>query len=296
MSSATGTDNPRSLLDYLRLTEGFLAGKGIDSPRLDSELLLASVLGMTRVQLYTSFERPLSREEVDAYRALVRRRAAREPVAYILGRREFWSLEIEVDRRVLVPRPETELLVEQALQILRARVAAGADAVRVADVGTGSGAIAVAIAKEIPQASVVATDRSEAALEVAPRNACRHGVEGRIEWVSGDLLTALSGRGAFDLIVANPPYIRSGEVAALPPEVRDWEPRMALVAGEDGMDSTRPLVLGAPELLAPGGWLAVEVGTQAGLVRQCFEETGYADVRVVRDLAGTERVVAGRRS
>ncbi|HYC55454.1 MAG TPA: peptide chain release factor N(5)-glutamine methyltransferase [Candidatus Binatia bacterium] len=296
MSGAAGTDTPRSLLDYLRLTESFLAGKGIDSPRLDAELLLASVLGMSRVQLYTSFERPLSREEIDAYRALVKRRAAREPVAYILGCREFWSMDIEVDRRVLVPRPDTELLVEQALDFLRARIAGGVEAPGVADIGTGSGAIAVAIAREIAAARVVATDKSEAALEIAPRNARRHGVEERIEFVAGDLLAPLAGRGPFDLIVSNPPYIRAGEVASLAPEVRDWEPRMALVSGEDGMEATAPLVRGAFELLAPGGALMVEVGTQASAVRQCFMDAGYGDVRVARDIAGIERLVAGRRA
>lgn len=282
---------PRTLLDYLRLTTDFLAAKKIDSARLDAELLLGEVLGLARVQLYTNFERPLAREEVDRYRELVRRRAAREPVAYILGRREFWSLDFEIDRRVLVPRPDTELLVELAVAALQTR--AGAATLHVADVGTGSGAVAVAIAKEVPNARVVATDKSQAALEVAPRNAVRHGVADRIEFVSGDLCAPLRGREPFDLIVSNPPYVKADEVAALDPEIRDWEPRLALVSGADGMDATRALVESALQVLAPGGSLWVEVGSQAGAVRECFVSNGYADVRVHRDLAGSERVVNG---
>jgi len=282
---------PRTLLDYLRLTTDFLAAKKIDSARLDAELLLGEVLGLARVQLYTNFERPLAREEVDRYRELVRRRAAREPVAYILGRREFWSLDFEIDRRVLVPRPDTELLVELAVAALQTR--AGAATLHVADVGTGSGAVAVAIAKEVPNARVVATDKSQAALEVAPRNADRHGVADRIEFVSGDLCAPLRGREPFDLIVSNPPYVKADEVAALDPEIRDWEPRLALVSGADGMDATRALVESALQVLAPGGSLWVEVGSQAGAVRECFVSNGYADVRVHRDLAGSDRVVNG---
>jgi len=282
---------PRTLLDYLRLTTDFLAAKKIDSARLDAELLLGEVLGLARVQLYTNFERPLAREEVDRYRELVRRRAAREPVAYILGRREFWSLDFEIDRRVLVPRPDTELLVELAVAALQTR--AGAATLHVADVGTGSGAVAVAIAKEVPNARVVATDKSQAALEVAPRNAVRHGVADRIEFVSGDLCAPLRGREPFDLIVSNPPYVKADEVAALDPEIRDWEPRLALVSGADGMDATRALVESALQVLAPGGSLWVEVGSQAGAVRECFVSNGYADVRVHRDLAGSDRVVNG---
>ena len=283
---------PRTLLDYLQRTTSFLAARGIDGARLDAELLLAEVLGMTRTQLYTNFEQPLAAPEVGRYRDLVRRRAAREPVAYITGRREFWSLEFMVDRRVLVPRPETELVVEIAVDALRG---CRGDAVRVADIGTGSGAIAVAVAKEVPRARVVATDRSGAALEIAPANAERHGVADRIEFLAGDGCAPLVGKGAFDVVAANPPYIRSAEMGGLAPEVREWEPRWALEAGPDGMDVTTPLVEQALGVLAPGGWLIVEVGTQASLVRDCFARCGYEGVAVRRDLAGIDRVVSGRR-
>ncbi len=292
--SGAADKGPRTLLGYVQVTASFLASKGVDNARLDAELLLADVLGLTRTQIYTNFEQPMAAPEVDKYRELVRRRAAREPVAYITGRREFWSLDFAVDRRVLVPRPETELVVELAVDALRTRVGNGRPPL-VADVGTGSGAIAVAIAKEMPEARVIATDRSEAALEIAPANAARHGVDGRIEFRNGDGCAPLAGTGAFDVIASNPPYVRSGEMKTLAPEVREWEPRWALESGAEGMDVTAPLVEDAFELLAPGGSLIVEVGTQSALVRDCFVRRGYDAVVVKRDLAGLDRVVTGRR-
>jgi release factor glutamine methyltransferase len=292
--SGAADKSPRTLLDFVQRTTVFLAGKGVDNARLDAELLLADVLGMTRTQIYTNFEQPLAAPEVDKYRELVRRRAAREPVAYITGKREFWSLDFTVDRRVLVPRPETELVVELAIDALRARSSNGSGPL-VADIGTGSGAIAVAIAKELPHARVIATDRSQAALEIAPGNASRHGVDGRVEFRTGDGCAPLEGAGPFDLIASNPPYVRKGEMATLAPEVKDWEPKWALESGPEGMDVTAPLVEDAFELLAPGGSLVVEVGTQSTLVRDCFVRRGYDAVAVKRDLAGLERVVIGKR-
>lgn len=306
--SGAGKSAPSTLLDYVLRTAEFFAGKGIDSARLDAELLLAEVLGMTRVQLYTSFERPLATAEVDRYRELVRRRALREPVAYITGRREFWSLDFAVDRRVLVPRPETELLVEIAVEVLRTRGnapanapgAASADAtpatpLRVADIGTGSGAIAVAIARELAAATIVAVDKSEAALELAPRNAERHGVAARIEFRAGDGCAPLGGCEPYDAIVSNPPYVKSAELRTLEPEVREWEPRSALDGGADGMDVTAPLIDAAFALLAPGGALLIEVGTQAEAVRDAMIARGFEDVALRRDLAGIARVAIGRR-
>lgn len=291
MSPAT-TDGPRTLLDYITVTTKFFAAKGIDNARLDAELLLAHVLGITRTQAYTSFERLLALDEVNRFREVVRRRATREPVAFITGSREFWSMDFAVDRRVLVPRPETELLVELAVDALRT---AGASS-RFADVGTGSGAIAISVAKEMPEASVLATDRSVSALEVAAANAKTHGLDERINFCEGDGCDPLRDGAPFDVIASNPPYICRGEMAALPPEVRDWEPRWALESGETGMDVTAPLVEQAFDLLAPGGWLMIEVGTQAGLVRDCFVARGYDAVAVRRDLAGIDRVVVGRKA
>jgi release factor glutamine methyltransferase len=295
----TTTSAPRTLLEFLQRTADFLTGKGIDGARLDAELLLAEVLGMSRTQLYTNFDQPLGPTEVDRYRELVRRRAAREPVAYITGHREFWSLDFRVDRRVLVPRPETELLVELAVDALKKRAAQQASmepdtALRLADIGTGSGAIAVAAAREMAGLRVVATDRSEAALEIAPDNAERHGVASRVEFRVGDGCDAL-GADLFDVIVSNPPYILSEEMKTLPPEVKDWEPRWALEAGDDGMSVTGPLVDAAFDRLVAGGTLLVEVGTQVTRVRDAFERRGYERVGVRRDLAGIDRVVIGRK-
>lgn len=292
MSTAV-KEAPRTLLDYIQLTTTFLAGKGVEGARLDSELLLAEVVGKTRTELYTHFDQPLGADEVDRFRELVRRRAAREPVAHITGRREFWSLEFVVDRRVLVPRPETELVVEVAVEVLKAL---GDDRpLRAADIGTGSGVIAVAMAREVPGLRVVATDRSEAALEIAPGNAERHEVADRIDFRAGDGCAALVGQGPFDVIASNPPYIRQGEMKTLAPEVRDWEPRWALEAGADGMEVTTPLVDEAFELLTPGGTLVIEVGTQAAAVRQAMEARCYENVALRRDLAGLDRVAVGRR-
>jgi len=288
-------EGPRTLIEYLQVTTQFLAAKGITGARLDAELLLAEVLGMTRTQLYTNFEQPLGAGEVTRYRELVRRRAAREPVAYITGRREFWSLDFEVDRRVLIPRPETELVVEVTVEAMKAGGRSSRDAFRIADVGTGSGAIAIAIANELPGACMVGTDRSESALEVAPRNARRHVLEERIELRAGDGCAALAGLAAFDAIVSNPPYILSEELRGLEPEVRDWEPKGALDGGSDGMSVTRPLIEQAIELLAPGGLLVMEVGTQAAQVLECASAHGYDRVSLRRDLAGIPRVVSARR-
>jgi release factor glutamine methyltransferase len=295
--SAAANDSPRTVLEFLQVTTAFLTGRGIDGARLDAELLLAEALCMTRTQLYTNFERPLGAAEIDRYRELVRRRAAREPVAYITGRREFWSMEFAVDRRVLIPRPETELLVELAVEELKARAGgSGGGRLKVADIGTGSGAIAIAIAKEIEKADVIATDLSQAALEVAPVNAERHGVAARIQFRAGNLCEPLAGDGPFDVIVSNPPYLRRREMADIAPEVREWEPRRALDSGRDGMDATAPLVDAAYGLLAPGASLWVEVGTQADSVRDAFVARGYDAVRTRLDLAGIIRAVGGRRS
>jgi release factor glutamine methyltransferase len=294
MSEAEG---PRRLLDFLELAHRHLESKGIAGARLDAELLLAEVLGMSRIELYTSYDRPLSKPEVDAYRELLRRRAAREPVAYIIGRREFWSLQFAVDRRVLIPRPETELLVESAVKVLRERVVdlSGSRRLRVADVGTGSGAVAVALATEVSELDLVATDASAAVLEVAPDNARRHGVVERIEFRQGDACGAFDEGERFDVIVSNPPYVADGELAELEPEIRNWEPRSALAAGHDGLDVVRRLVAEAPAYLEPDGWLLVEIGsTQADAVARLLEGESWRSLAISRDLAGNQRVVAAR--
>lgn len=275
-----------TVLKLLRWTADYFAGRGIDTPRLDAELLLSATLGLDRVGLYLNFERPLQAEELRAYRELVKRRANHEPLAYILGHAEFWSLSFKVTPAVLIPRPDTEVLVEEALPRL-------AGAMRILDVGTGSGALAIALACEQPECTVVAIDVSAEALEVAGENARSNGVAERVQLIRQDL--AQLPAGPFDLIVANPPYIPSGELASLMPEVRDFEPHLALDGGADGLAAYRALTGQAATVLAAGGWLLVEVGIdQAVAVSQLFAAAGLEEIGVRDDYAGIARVVYGR--
>lgn len=276
-------------LRVLTWTAERFARAGLGAPRLDAEVLLADVLSTERIQLYAQHDKPLAPEELERYRQVVRRRLAREPVAYITGRREFWSLTLEVDRRVLIPRPETELLVELAL-----KRAAALERPRLLDVGTGSGALAIALARELQRATVWATEASAGALTVARRNVERHAAA--VTLLEGDLLAPLPAELTLDLIVSNPPYVASGDLLGLEPEVRDFEPRAALDGGPDGLEVVRRLVPQAAARLVPGGWLALEIGCrQAALVRRLLEEHGFEEVRAHKDLAGLDRVVEGRR-
>jgi release factor glutamine methyltransferase len=276
-----------TVLKVLQWTADYLRDKGVDNGRLDAELMLAEVLDLDRVGLYLNYDRPLNAAELSACRQMVGRRSRREPLQYILGRAEFWSLPFSVDPSVLIPRPDTEILVEEAL----ARVAPEG---RILDVGTGSGAIAVSLAHELPGARVVAIDTSAAALRVAEENAERNGVVGRIEFYQVDLARLPSG--PFDLIVANPPYIPKADIAGLMPEVRDFEPVSALAGGEDGLDCYRLLAGQANDCLLPGGWLLVEVGVgQAAAVRELFDHAGLAENYCRDDYGGIARVVGGRR-
>jgi release factor glutamine methyltransferase len=279
----------RTLGEVLRLSTAHLERHGSPTARLDTELLLGHALGLGRVELYTGFERPLAEAELAACRELVARRAKREPVAYILGRWGFRGLDLDVDPRVLVPRPETELVVDRCLALLGNRP--GPD---VLDVGTGSGAIALALASELPEARVSACDVSEDALAVARGNGERLGLD--VEWVESDLFTALDGR-RFDLVVSNPPYVAEGELAGLDPEVRDWEPRAATVAGETGLEAIELLAAEARGMLEPGGAAVIEVGAgQAGAVAALLDRAGLTGVACDRDHAGIERIVWGRRA
>ena len=265
----------------LTWTTQHFAEKGIDSPRLDAELLLAAVLHKNRLYLYTHYDQPLNEAERSGYRALVQRRSKREPVAYILGEREFYGLPLTVTRDVLVPRPETEHLVDAVREWLDAHPH---EKPRLCDVGTGSGAIAVALAVQAPAAEVVAVDVSEAALGVARTNAERHNVGPRVRFVLGDLLAPVAGEAPFEVIVANLPYVPSPERPHLMPEVRDHEPGLALFAGEDGLDLIRRLIAEVPERLAPGGLVALEI--RGGAVAQ--------GARAARDGRGLHaRQVAG---
>lgn len=235
----------------------------------------------------------MSSAEQDTFRELIRRRSTGEPVAYITGRRGFWSVDLEVGPGVLVPRPETELLVEIALARGGAPRPADAGPLRVLDVGTGSGAIAIAIAKELPESVVVAIDRSPEALAIARRNV-ETIVPGRVELLEGDGFAPVTGR-VFDLVLSNPPYIPTGDIAGLMRDVRDHEPRAALDGGPDGLDVVRAWAPAARACLAPGGWAMFEIGAgQGAAAARIFREAGFADVSLKDDLAGIPRVVAGR--
>lgn len=274
-------------LKILTWTKEYFGARGIENARLEAEWLLCAATGLDRVGLYLNFDKPLNREELATFRRMVSRRARREPLQHILGSQEFCGLEFQVSPDVLIPRHDTETLVEEALK----RVAPAA---QVLDIGTGSGCIAVVLAMRLPRAQVAAVDVSPAALEVARRNAARHGVE--VEMLLGSLLEPVRGR-RFDLIVSNPPYIPGADIARLEPEVRDGDPRLALDGGPDGLDIYRRLVPGALEHLNPGGWLLVEVGAgQAARVAELFRmNDGYGEVMVAHDPGGIERVVGAAR-
>ena len=273
-----------------------LLGAGIDSARLDAELLLGCALGMSREELIVAARRKLSVVESDRYEDLLRRRLNREPLAYITGQQEFWSLGFLVSGDVLVPRPETETLVERALKHLA--TINNREAPRILELGTGSGAIAVALASELPQAEIVATEIAPAALEIARRNASRNGVSNAMRFLQGDLFTALDQEleKDFDLILSNPPYIPRGEIAHLEAEVSRWEPRAALDGGVDGLDFYRRIIEEAPGYLRQGGAVAVEIGAAIGsLVLALFRNNpAYGDTRVYQDYSGRDRVVIAR--
>ena len=272
-----------TLGDVLRQATEHL-GKTSETARLDAELLLAHSLGRERIELYTDFERPLTAAELDGYRALVARRSRHEPVAYILGEWGFRRLTLAVDPRALIPRPETEVVVERCLVRM-----SNVDAPRVLDVGTGTGAIALALADEVPGARVTAIDVSADALALARENVARTGLD--IELREHDLRAGLPA-GPWDLVVSNPPYVEPKELDTLMPDVRDFEPHLALV----GKGATEAIARGATTELAPGAWLVVEVGdSQAPATAALLDELGYVEVATTADLTGRDRVVEGRR-
>jgi release factor glutamine methyltransferase len=274
----------------LRWATDDFRGRGIESPRLDAELLLGHALSATRIQLVIDAKRPLSTEELARFRELVKRRRTFEPIAYIVGEREFYGRKFRVDRRVLVPRPDTEVLVEVAL----ARTRHVSMSMRALDLCTGSGCVAVTLARERPTAAVYATDASADALAVARENALRLGAYNTV-WTLGDLFDAVSPPPArFDLVTANAPYIPASEIESLQIDVRRHEPRVALDGGPDGLDVVRRIAAGAPAHLAPDGVLALEVGAgQAPAVVELLRRAGFAEIVTNRDYGGIERVVSG---
>lgn len=290
MSEAAAA-KPWTIARLLGWTREHLEKHGVESPRLCAELLLADALKCERLRLFTRYEESPAEPVLARFREHVREAAGGKPIAYILGRREFFSLSFEVSPDVLVPRPETETLVERTISLLRER-----SAPRVLDVGTGSGCIAIALAKHLPSAQLFASDVSEAALAVARRNASASGVADRIEFRSGDLLAPWSDAPAYDVIVSNPPYIGTREAGDLPRNVRDFEPHLALFAGEDGLSIIRRLSREAGALLAEDGHLLMEVAfDQSAAVRDLMESAGWGDILCYRDALQHERVVHGRR-
>ena len=276
----------------LTWTTEWLGARDSDSPRLDAEVLLAHVRGCPRIALYTAFGTPVSDQERGRFRELVKRRGEGEPVAYLVGSREFFSLPFSVTKDVLVPRPETEGLVVRSIDLCKA-----AAAPRIIDVGTGSGAIAVTLATRLPKATIVATDISTAAIAVARANAEHHGVANRITFVQCDLMSDPRAAGPWNVIVSNPPYVREDEFEALPRDVRLHEPRTALVSGPTGVEVVERLVAAALTALAPGGWLLVEIGpavvaaAEAAIARQ----PGLLPEATLKDMAGLPRIVQARR-
>jgi release factor glutamine methyltransferase len=276
----------RRVLDW---TRGHFEKSGVDAPRLTAELLLSFVLGVPRIKLYMDLDRPLSAEELQTFKALIRRRMAGEPTQYLTGTQEFYGRTMVVDSRVLIPRPETELLVEAALTAL-----SSAHPTRVLDLCTGSGCVAISIAAQRPLSSVWASDLSLGALDVARANAVRHGVDGRVTYFEGDLFAPLPTGAHFDVIVSNPPYIRTGELGALDAVVRK-EPMSALDGGPDGLLFIRRIIDDAARWLKPGGMLALEIGDDEGpQTREHMMQAAFENVVIEKDLARLDRLALGR--
>ncbi len=277
-----------TVLEIIKRTTEFLAAKRIESPRLNAELLIGHALALKRMQLYLQFERPLAEAELEKIRPLVRRRALHEPVQYILGETEFFGLKLKVDRRVLIPRPETEQLVEHVV------AACSTPPERILDLGTGSGAIALALAKAFPAAAVIAIDASEDALVVARENAVATGMADRVAFVRSDWFSAVPV-GPYAVVVSNPPYLSPEETAATAIEVRDFEPHAALTAADGGSAALRQIIGQSPAFLGPGGLMALETGiAQHEILIRAATDAGFKQTESRRDLAGRDRFFLAR--
>ena len=276
-----------TVLEIIKKTTEFLAAKGVESPRLNAELLVGHGLALKRMQLYLQFERILTEPELEKIRPLVRRRGQREPVQYILGETEFYGLKLKTDRRALIPRPETERLLE--LVIARCQT----PPVRILDLGTGTGAIALALAKAFPAASVTAVDLQPDALALAAENSDYAGLPGRVSWLCSDWFERVPADVRYDLIVANPPYLTADEVAHASPEVREFEPNSALLSGgNEGLEDLTRIVTGAAARLAAGGLLALETGiAQHPALLALAAQTGFATAESHQDLTGRNRFI-----
>jgi release factor glutamine methyltransferase len=287
-ATAPATWTVKALLTW---TTAHFQKKGVESPRLEAQILLAHVLGWPKIDLMVRYDEEPTPAERARFKELVQRRVEHWPVAYLIGRREFYLLPFEVSPAVLIPRPETETLVLAALDLLKAKPAAA-----VLDLGTGSGCVAVSLAHQAKAATVTAVDVSPDALDVARRNAAAHGVADRVRFVAGDLFAPVPAGSAFDLIVSNPPYVTPAELGTLAPEVRDHEPRLALDGGPDGLNFYRRIAADAGKYLKPGGCVLVEIGaTQDAAVRSVFAAAGFAVGPPLKDAAGRPRVITAKK-
>jgi release factor glutamine methyltransferase len=279
-----------TILEMVKWATGYFGRHEVENARSEAEILLAYSLGMQRIDLYLNHDKPLCESELKRFKAIIKRRMEREPVAYITGSREFWSLELAVNPSVLIPRPETECLVEAVLPFLDPHSGLPQ---RVLDMGTGSGAIVIALAHEHPEHCYVATDRSVAALHTARENARRHDLGHRIAWLCGSWdAPFVPDRPLFDLIVSNPPYIRSGDMNGLQPEIRNHEPTMALDGSGDGLECIRKIIASAHRLLRPHGHLALEIGyDQAADMPRLAAAGPYGPPQIIKDYSGLDRVV-----
>jgi release factor glutamine methyltransferase len=294
-----GPGEPWTVLGIVLWSADYLVEKGVERGRLDAEYLLADALGASRLDLYLQYDRPLAPEELERFKAGLRRRARREPLQYILGTAAFRDLVLKVDPRALIPRPETEVLVGEVLSAVGelAADASGDPGLTALDLGTGCGAIALALAREGPFRKVVATDPSPEALELAGENARALALDERVEFRAGPLFEPLEEGETFSVVVSNPPYVPTAEAQELEPEVLEWEPRDALFAGTDGMDVLEPLIRGAAQYVSSGGVLALEAATAQipRILDLIGEVPELTDARVTKDLAGRDRVVTARR-
>lgn len=280
----------------LNKTVRHLTEKGIDGPRLSAELLLSYVMGLKRIELYTQFDKVVGKEQLEQLRGLVERASHEEPIAYIVGKTEFYSLELEITHECMIPRPETEQLVERAIEFLRTR---GGKQL-VCDLCTGSGCIAVAVAKNYSDAEIIATDISDGALKIAARNIERYQLEGRIKLLCGDLFEPIVPEldvGKFDLIVCNPPYVSAAEFEKLGKNVKDYEPRAALFGGDDGLDICRRIIEEADEFLKADAALMLEVGYRQGLVvEELLQQVGcFGKIVMEKDFHGNDRIATGKK-
>ena len=284
-----------TVLQLLKWAADYFKSHRIDPPRPIAEILLAHILGFNRVDLYIQYDRPLNLRELAAFKDVIKRRLRGEPVAYIVGERGFWSLDLHVTPDVLIPRPETEILVEKALEVLPE--AGAGEPRKVLDLGTGSGAIVLALAMERPGHRFYAVDRSWTALTVAGKNARKYGLKETVHFVCADWFDGLAEKqNGFDLIVSNPPYVRRADIDELAVDVSKYEPREALDGGPDGLDLIRILVRRAPTFVRPAGWLLFEIGyDQAEGVKRLMSATGgYEEIEVIKDYCGHDRVIRAR--